>query len=183
MRYPVRLLRAIEPPDPQRRQARALPSTASERLDDQAPRCRSASRCRSGHGVDFTRKPGRVTWWASCLGVTCATLRPNSQCPTHSVRPPADPQLTEAEEVLANFGSFWDREEAPAERHRLLSNLFEHIWQDKGRIVFVRPRSAFVPYFQVLLAETAETQSGFAGVRSGSDGTRTRDLCRDRAAL
>jgi len=41
MCFPVRLVRAIEPPDPQRRQARALSSTASERLDDRAPRCRS----------------------------------------------------------------------------------------------------------------------------------------------
>ncbi|HEY5193844.1 MAG TPA: recombinase family protein [Solirubrobacteraceae bacterium] len=84
--------------------------------------------------------------------------------------PPADPQLTEAEEVLANFGSFWDREQAPAERHRLLSSLFEHVWQDKGRIVFVKPRSAFVPYFQALIAETIESQSGLDGVGSGSDG-------------
>src|ERR1700683_5206645 len=43
------------------------------------------------------------------------------------LEPPADPQLTEAEEVLANFGSFWDREAAPPEPHRLLSTLFEHV--------------------------------------------------------
>ncbi len=41
MCFSARLLRAIEPPDPQRRQARALPSTASERLDDLTPRRRS----------------------------------------------------------------------------------------------------------------------------------------------
>jgi hypothetical protein len=41
-----------------------------------------------------------------------------------------------------------DREQAPAKRHRLLSTIFEHVWQDKGRIVFVRPRSAFVPTFK-----------------------------------
>jgi hypothetical protein len=96
--------------------------------------------------------------------------------------PPADPQLTEAEEVLANFASFWDREDSPAERHRLLATLFENVWQDEGRIVFVKPRPAFIPYFQAL-AENPKNQSGFSGVQSGSDGTRTRDLCRDRAAL
>jgi len=41
--------------------------------------------------------------------------------------------------------------------------------------VFVGPRSAFVPYFQALMiAETTELKSGFGGVRSGSDGGRTR---------
>jgi hypothetical protein len=84
--------------------------------------------------------------------------------------------------VLAGFASFWDREEAPAERHRLLATLFEHIWQDTGRIVSVKPRPAFAPYF-IALAENPESQSGFSGVQSGSDGTRTRDLRRDRPAL
>jgi hypothetical protein len=60
MRFPVRLLRAIEPPDPQRRQARALPSTASERLDDRSPAAarddkhaseHRLSRLLLGHGV------------------------------------------------------------------------------------------------------------------------------------
>jgi hypothetical protein len=87
--------------------------------------------------------------------------------------PPADPQLAEAENLLANFGSFWDREDSPAERHRLLVTLFESVWQ-------VKPRSAFVPYFLVL-AENPKSQSGFSGVQSGSDGTRTRGLRRDRS--
>ncbi len=96
--------------------------------------------------------------------------------------PPANPQLAEAENLLANFASFWDRESSPAERHRLLTTLFERVWQDAGRIVFVKPRPAFAPYFQAL-AENPESQSGFSGVQSGSDGTRTRDLRRDRPAL
>jgi hypothetical protein len=32
--------------------------------------------------------------------------------------------------------------------------LFESVWQDGGRIVFVKPRPAFVPYFRDL-AESA----------------------------
>jgi len=31
--------------------------------------------------------------------------------------PPADPQLSEAEELLANFASFWERQPSRAERH------------------------------------------------------------------
>jgi len=32
-----------------------------------------------------------------------------------------------------------------AERHRLLTTLFEQVWQDDGTIVVVKPRGAFVP--------------------------------------
>ena len=91
--------------------------------------------------------------------------------------PPSDPLLAEADKLLSDFASFWDVETAPAERHRLLATIFEQVWQDKGRIVFVRPRSAFVPYFQALIAETAKSQSGLSGVRSGSDGGPSRVCC------
>ena len=62
--------------------------------------------------------------------------------------PPADPQLSEAEQVLADFSSFWEREHAPAERHRLLATLFEQVWQDEGRVVAIKPQPAFAAYFQ-----------------------------------
>jgi site-specific DNA recombinase len=62
--------------------------------------------------------------------------------------PPADPQLSEAEQVLADFSSFWEREHAPAERHRLLATLFEQVWQDDGRVVAIKPQPAFAAYFQ-----------------------------------
>jgi hypothetical protein len=87
--------------------------------------------------------------------------------------PPADPQLTQAEEVLANFATFWEREDSPAERHRLLATLFENVRQDEGKIVYVKPRPTFVPYFQTL-TETPENRSGFSGVQSGSDGGLSR---------
>lgn len=96
--------------------------------------------------------------------------------------PPADPQLPRADELLGDFASFWDGEDDPAERHRLLATLFDRVWQDEGQIVWVKPRPPFLPYFQAL-TENPKNQSGFSGVQSGSDGTRTRDLCRDRAAL
>jgi site-specific DNA recombinase len=96
--------------------------------------------------------------------------------------PPADPQLAQAERLLSDFAAFWETETSPAERHRLLTTLFEQIWQDNGTIVAVKPRGAFVPYFQAA-TQTHQSRSGSSGVQSGSDGTRTRDLCRDRAAL
>jgi hypothetical protein len=64
--------------------------------------------------------------------------------------PPADPQLTEAEKVLADFASFWDREKSPAERHRLLATLFEQVWQDDGQVVAIKPQPPFAPYFQTI---------------------------------
>jgi site-specific DNA recombinase len=96
--------------------------------------------------------------------------------------PPASPQLAEAEELLANFAGFWEHEQSPAERHRLLSRPFERVWQDAGQIIGVKPRPAFLPYFQAL-EQTSQNRARTNGARSGSDGTRTRDLCRDRAAL
>lgn len=85
--------------------------------------------------------------------------------------PPADPQLTQAERLLSDFAAFWEAETSPAERHRLLSTLFEQVWQDDGTIVAVKPRGAFVPYFQAA-TQTTKSRSGSSGVQSGSDGTR-----------
>jgi hypothetical protein len=51
-----------------------------------------------------------------------------------------------------------------------------------GTIVAVKPREAFLRYFQTA-DELARRREGKCGVKSGSDGTRTRDLRRDRPAL
>jgi site-specific DNA recombinase len=92
--------------------------------------------------------------------------------------PPTDPQLDRAEAMLADFSRFWESEPSPAERRKLVAGLFERVWQDGGEIVAVKPRAAFLPYFQ-----TAGHRPPKQGDRSGSDGTRTRDLRRDRPAL
>jgi hypothetical protein len=73
----------------------------------------------------------------------------------------------------------------------LLSLIFERVWLDEQRVVAVRPKTPFVPSFErptatAPLRSTARRRArspeqGCA--KSGSDGTRTRDLCRDRAAL
>jgi site-specific DNA recombinase len=89
--------------------------------------------------------------------------------------PPTDPQLVEADRLLSNFERFWEAETSPAERHRLITSLFEQIWQDDGQIVAVKPRPSFVRYFQAL-AETPKNGSGNCGVNSGSDGGRLRTL-------
>jgi hypothetical protein len=89
--------------------------------------------------------------------------------------PPADPHLAQAERLLSDFAAFWEAETSPAERHRLLTTLFEQIWQDNGTIVAVKPRGAFVSYFQAA-TQTHQNRSGSSGVQSGSDGGLSRTL-------
>jgi DNA invertase Pin-like site-specific DNA recombinase len=94
---------------------------------------------------------------------------------------PADPGIERAKELLGDFSSFWELETEPAERRRLLVSLFEQVWAQGGQIVAVQPHENFLPYFQA--ASRCRKQGKRRGAESGSDGTRTRDLCRDRAAL
>jgi site-specific DNA recombinase len=96
-------------------------------------------------------------------------------------RPPFDPRLNKAEEVLADFGRIWRLEGDPAKRRRLLATLFDRVWQDGGTIVAVKPREPFLRYFK-MADELARRREKKRGVKSGSDGTRTRDLRRDRPA-
>jgi DNA invertase Pin-like site-specific DNA recombinase len=95
---------------------------------------------------------------------------------------PADPGIDRAKTLLGDFSTFWELETEPAERRRLLVSLFAQVWAQGGRIVAVQPHEDFLPYFQA--ASRCRTGRGNGrGAESGSDGTRTRDLCRDRAAL
>ena len=98
------------------------------------------------------------------------------------VGPRQDPGLAQADLLLRDFARFWKTEPNPAERRKLLASLIDRVWQDSGTTIAVQPREPFARYF----AETSDTRrapKSAAGVKSGSDGTRTRDLCRDRAAL
>jgi site-specific DNA recombinase len=92
---------------------------------------------------------------------------------------PTDPRLDKVDEVLSDFGRFWDLETEPAERRKLLATLFDRVWQDGGTIVAVKPREPFLRYFRAA-DELAQRREKKRGVISGSDGTRTRDLRRDR---
>jgi DNA invertase Pin-like site-specific DNA recombinase len=94
-------------------------------------------------------------------------------------QPPFDPRLDRAEELLGDFGRIWALEDDPAKRRRLLATLFDRVWQDGGTIIAVKPREAFLRYFQTA-DELARRREKKRGVKSGSDGTRTRDLRRDR---
>ncbi len=64
--------------------------------------------------------------------------------------PPADPDLDRAQALLGDFARFWRTEPNPAERRMLLTTLFDHIWQDNGQIIAVKPRPAFAPYFKAI---------------------------------
>ena len=120
------------------------------------------------------------------------------------IGPPLDPQIERADAILRDFARFWEVEPKAAERRKLIASLFDRVWQDEGRIVAVKPREPFLRYFK-LADEVAQLRTGdnrgsnggggqprkkatkphrnAAGVNSGSDGTRTRDLRRDRPAL
>ena len=95
--------------------------------------------------------------------------------------PPIDPALARAEALLQDFACFWDEEPSPLERRKLIATLLDRVWQDGGTIVAVRPRQPFVRYFRTM--QRLNTPPTRRGVKGGSDGTRTRDLRRDRPAF
>ena len=66
------------------------------------------------------------------------------------IGPPVDPSIASAETLLDDFARFWEIEDAPAERRKLLAQLFERIWQDGGTIVAVKPKTPFARYFQTV---------------------------------
>ena len=69
------------------------------------------------------------------------------------IGPPIDPDIARAEALLDDFARFWEIENEPGERQKLLAQLFDRIWQDGGVIVAVKPRAPFARYF--LAADTA----------------------------
>jgi hypothetical protein len=78
--------------------------------------------------------------------------------------------------VLDDFAVFWRVEEDADAKRELLRLIFERVWLDDGRIVAVRPKEAFAPFFLGRRDKTA----GKAVLKDGSDGTRPRALRRDR---
>ncbi len=64
------------------------------------------------------------------------------------VGPPIDPDIAKAETLLDDFARFWEIENNPGERQKLLAQLFDRVWQDGGVIVAVKPRPPFARYFQ-----------------------------------
>ncbi len=66
------------------------------------------------------------------------------------IDPPTDPHLDRAQKILDDFGGFWTTEPEPAERRKLLAELFQAIWQKDGQIVAVRPQPPLAPYFAAI---------------------------------
>lgn len=64
--------------------------------------------------------------------------------------PPTDPDLDRAQALLGDFAHFWHAEPKPAERRKLLASPFDHVWQDNGTVVAVKPRPAFAGYFKAI---------------------------------
>jgi hypothetical protein len=94
--------------------------------------------------------------------------------------PPADPQLAQTERLLSDFAGFWETETSPAERHRLLTTLFEQVWQKDGQIVAVKPNHAFANYFTAVSqgrATRPKADASSEAYKSGSDGGRDLDCC------
>jgi site-specific DNA recombinase len=97
-----------------------------------------------------------------------------------ALTPAPIPDLDQAQAVLEDFTIFWQNEADPSAKRQFLSLIFENVWLDQDRVVAVQPKPSFLPFFQ---RDRRAQQRHTAGVKYGSDGTRTRDLCRDRAAL
>jgi hypothetical protein len=87
--------------------------------------------------------------------------------------------LDHARQVLEDFAVFWKRENDASAKRQFLHLIFDSVWLDDHRVVAVQPKPSFLPFFQ----QQRQRGAAAAGVNDGSDGTRTRDLCRDRAAL
>jgi DNA invertase Pin-like site-specific DNA recombinase len=64
--------------------------------------------------------------------------------------PPTDLHLDRAEQLLKDFASFWATESEPAERRKLLAELFQTMWQKDGQIVAVKPQPPLAPFFTAI---------------------------------
>ncbi len=82
------------------------------------------------------------------------------------IGPPVDPGIANAEQLLDDFARFWEIEDAPAERRKLLAQLFERIWQNDGTIIAVKPKTPFARYFQTV-AEIQEIDREIPGTPTG----------------
>jgi hypothetical protein len=65
-----------------------------------------------------------------------------------STRRPIPPRSLR--QILDDFGGFWTTEPEPAERRKLLAELFQAIWQKDGQIVAVKPQPSLAPYFTAI---------------------------------
>jgi hypothetical protein len=72
----------------------------------------------------------------------------------------------------------------PAERRKLLAQLFDRVWQDGGSIVAVKPRAPFARYFATVadiqavreIPETPDEVRGWIEIRVVVQSSRTRGI-------
>jgi DNA invertase Pin-like site-specific DNA recombinase len=74
--------------------------------------------------------------------------------------PLAAPDLDRARALLEDFVQFWRAEIDSAERRKLISTIFDRIWQDSGQIIAIQPRPAFLQYFQSASRAPKKNSSG-----------------------
>ncbi len=96
-----------------------------------------------------------------------------------TLAPQPIPDLDHAQQVLEDFTVFWEKEKDPAAKRQFLSLIFQGVWLDANRVIAVQPKPPFIPFFK----DRRPQSVACAGVKYGSDGTRTRGLRRDRPAL
>jgi hypothetical protein len=95
-----------------------------------------------------------------------------------ALAPEPVPDVGQARKVLEDFGLLWKTETDPEARRQFLSLIFEHVWLDQDRVVAVQPKQAFAAFFRDRRRCEPGRRRGpgkSAGVKYGSDGTRTRD--------
>jgi site-specific DNA recombinase len=81
--------------------------------------------------------------------------RDTLQAKLQGLAPQPLPDLDQAKKVLDDFSIFWRQEPDPEAKRQLLQLLFERVWLDSGRVVAVRPKPAFAPFFQHHQQKTA----------------------------
>jgi Recombinase zinc beta ribbon domain len=96
--------------------------------------------------------------------------------------PPTEPAIDQARALLDDFPRFWDLETDPAERRNSSSPCSSRYGHKTGRSSPYSPTTPSCPTSKQPSRITNTTPER-GGAESGNDGTRTRDLRRDRPAL
>ena len=111
---------------------------------------------------------------------SCAARR-SRKSSSASARPPTPPSTAPARSSATSRASGTWRPTPPSGASSC-SPCSSRCGRTNGQIVAVQPHDAFLPYFDAA-DETLQHRCENIGAEGGSDGTRTRDLRRDRPAL
>ena len=85
------------------------------------------------------------------------------------------PVLDRLADFLFNIAQAW-RQATQEQRNKLAKALFEQLWIEDNKVVFVKPRTELLPFFKINF-ECHTKNIGY-----DPDGIRTHDLHRDRVA-